>query len=221
VERIPEPDLMNEASQALAYAEADFSEPHDAFVEAFRNCFPDFKSGRVLDLGCGPADISCRFANAYPDSEVIGIDGANEMLKLGEQRIQQQKLNQRVSLHKVYLPDDPIPYSGQYDAIISNSLLHHLSEPMHLWQTIRQQAKTNQVVFVMDQLRPNTKELAQRLVSQYAEGEPEVLQRDFYHSLCAAYQPDEIQQQLQKAQINLEIQVISDRHQIISGMICD
>ena len=44
---------MNDIAQAEAYAQTDFSEPHDAFVAHFRERFPDFKDGNVLDLGCG------------------------------------------------------------------------------------------------------------------------------------------------------------------------
>ncbi len=32
MDRIPEPELMDEVEQARAYAAADFSEPHQAFV---------------------------------------------------------------------------------------------------------------------------------------------------------------------------------------------
>ncbi len=41
MKRIPEPELMNSPEQARAYAEADFSEPHNMFVEKFAECFPD------------------------------------------------------------------------------------------------------------------------------------------------------------------------------------
>ena len=34
--RIPEPELMDDAEQAKAYAEADFSEPNQRFLELFR-----------------------------------------------------------------------------------------------------------------------------------------------------------------------------------------
>ena len=66
MERIPEPELMDEAEQARAYAEADFSGPHDMFVQLFREAFPDTApAGAVLDLGCGPADVTRRFASAF------------------------------------------------------------------------------------------------------------------------------------------------------------
>ena len=67
MERIPEPELMDDPAQAYAYANADFSEPHQAFVERFTQCFPGHAPRRVLDLGCGAADITIRFARAYAD----------------------------------------------------------------------------------------------------------------------------------------------------------
>lgn len=66
IERIPEPELMDDPEQARAYAGADFSEPHQAFVERFTQCFPRHRPRRVLDLGCGAADITIRFARAIP-----------------------------------------------------------------------------------------------------------------------------------------------------------
>ena len=76
MERIPEPELMDDPEQARAYASADFSEPHQAFVERFTQCFPGHAPRRALDLGCGAADITIRFARAYPDCELTAVDGA-------------------------------------------------------------------------------------------------------------------------------------------------
>jgi hypothetical protein len=39
--RIPEPELMNEAEQARTYAQADFTEPHDRCIELLRTSLPD------------------------------------------------------------------------------------------------------------------------------------------------------------------------------------
>ena len=60
MQRITEPELMDEAEQARAYAMADFAEPNERFVGYFETEFPDLKTGSVLDLGCGPGDIVLR-----------------------------------------------------------------------------------------------------------------------------------------------------------------
>ncbi|HQR49986.1 MAG TPA: hypothetical protein PL152_11655, partial [Steroidobacteraceae bacterium] len=65
MQRIPEPELMDEFEQARAYAEADFSEPNQRFVQLFEAEFPALTSGCVVDLGCGPGDIAVRLARRH------------------------------------------------------------------------------------------------------------------------------------------------------------
>ena len=92
MKRIPEPDLMNGDKQALAYANADFNEPHSLFIELFRQTFSYTNiQGLVLDLGCGPADISIRFAKTYPRCLIEGVDGSKNMLKHGREAVIKQK----------------------------------------------------------------------------------------------------------------------------------
>ena len=62
------------------------------------------------------------------------------------------------------------------------------------------------------------REQAEQLVKTYASGEANILQQDFFNSLLAAYHPDEVRLQLQQQGIDqLEIEVVSDRHFIVSG----
>ena len=75
------------------------------------------------DLGCGPADISIRFAQAHPDCEVDGLDGAPKMLAQGKLAIQKAQLQDRIHLLEGLLPGANLPRDN-YDVIISNSLLH-------------------------------------------------------------------------------------------------
>src|SRR3970282_1704719 len=103
MERFPEPELMDDPAQALAYATADFSEPHEAFVRHFQRLFPEFKRGRMLDLGCGAADITIRFARAYPAARLDGVDGARAMLRHAREAVAKAQLEPRVSLRLLQL----------------------------------------------------------------------------------------------------------------------
>ena len=218
MDRIPEPELMNDPAQARAYARADFSEPHNRFIEQFRSCFPHWAGqGHVLDLGCGPGDICQRFARAYPHAEIHGVDGAAAMLNIGRQDIQLAQLADRIQLIAGYLPDAALP-RAHYDAVISNSLLHHLHDPQVLWQSITDHAAKGAPVFVMDLRRPDSLEATAALTERYAAGEPEVLRKDFYHSLLAAYRVEEIEAQLNTAGIDwLTVSVFGDRHITLHG----
>ncbi|HQR51658.1 MAG TPA: class I SAM-dependent methyltransferase [Burkholderiales bacterium] len=217
MERIPEPELMDEPEQALAYAHADFSEPHDAFVARFRECFPDLNAGRVLDLGCGPADVTIRFARACPQAQVTGVDGAEAMLALGRQAVAAAGLAGRIRLQRVRLPAAALDGSP-YDAVISNSLLHHLARPAVLWDAVRVAAAPGAAVFVMDLLRPPSRAAAMDLVALHAADAPEVLRRDFFNSLLAAFRPEEVRAQLEASGLaHLRVEVVSDRHLIACG----
>jgi ubiquinone/menaquinone biosynthesis C-methylase UbiE len=209
---------MNDPEQALAYAQADFAEPHNRFVAEFARRFPAVAlTGWVLDLGCGPGDITLRFANAYPGCHIHGVDAAAAMLAPGREAVQAAGLGHRVELIQGYLPECALPRS-QYEAVISNSLLHHLRDPTVLWTSVSRYAAPEAPIFIMDLMRPETRAQAEALVAAYASDEPQVLQRDFLHSLLAAYRPDEVEAQLKAAGLSrLQVEVISDRHWIVCG----
>jgi trans-aconitate methyltransferase len=217
LDRIPEPELMDEDEQARAYAEADFEEPHSHCIELLAASFPDLPpQGIAIDLGCGPGDITMRFAHRYPEWQIDGVDGAAAMLRYGQQALMRADLSDRVRLVHAYLPDDSLP-RGQYDFVFSNSLLHHLGDPAVLWTTARAAAAPAASIFIMDLLRPSNEEEARHLTDAHTAGEPEILRKDFYHSLLAAYRLDEVEQQLTDAGLTLEVRAVSDRHWIAHG----
>ncbi len=216
--RIPEPDLMDDDEQARAYAQADFDAPHSLFIDLFQQYFAtEPVTGLVLDLGCGAADISRRFAQCYPECQIEGIDGSASMLKYAAATLEKYQLQERIKLNQLYLPSSQLP-TGHYDAVICNSLLHHLHDPQTLWQTIKHVAKSRAPIFVMDLLRPESARQAEIMVQQYSANEPEILRHDFYHSLLAAYNIEEVAAQLQSAGlIRLHLHEVSDRHWVAVG----
>ncbi len=218
MDRTLEPELMDDLKQAEAYARADFEEENQGFVERFKEYFPEFSQGTVLDIGCGPGDIPIRFAKFNPACQVIGIDASIPMIQLGEQAVKQAGLSDRITLRCERYEE--VAGARIADAVISNSLLHHLPNPLQFWQKIRQLVRPGAPVLVMDLLRPESKEAAQAIVDQYAANEPDVLRRDFYNSLLAAFTEDEIGSQLARMNLTrLLIDVPDDRHWVVGGII--
>jgi cyclopropane fatty-acyl-phospholipid synthase-like methyltransferase len=218
MKRRPEPELMDSEAQTLAYAEADFNEANSLFTATFREHFAGLPAnGCMADLGCGPGDITFRMACALPGWNVTGIDAGENMLKHARERLDQEPLNDRVSFRLAYLPDPSLP-AGAWDAVISNSLLHHLPNPQVLWDSVLALAAPGAAVQVMDLLRPETESDASRLVDLYADGAPGILRDDFYNSLLAGYTELEVSEQLLEAGLDaLRIEATSDRHWIASG----
>lgn len=211
-----EPELMEDADQVKAYAEADFDIPHNHFIERIKEFIdrPDF-NGTALDLGCGPGDISVRFARAFPLSRVDAVDGSEAMI--GYAKAAADTVRRRINFIHGRLPFAALPQTG-YEVIFSNSLLHHLPVPAILWQSIKTYAKAGARIAVMDLLRPDSVEAAHALVDSYAAEEPEILRHDFYYSLLAAFTLEEIANQISEAGLDLSIEQISDRHVFIKGI---
>ena len=221
MERIIEPELMKEEEQSRAYAQADFEEPNIHFVNLFKETFGQNFQGNVLDIGCGNADITLRFARNYSGCLIDGIDGSESMLNYGRKALMEESLDlqKRVRLIEAIVPNAQLPQS-HYDAIISNSVLHHLHNPSVLWQFIKAYGIEGTKIFIGDLLRPPTPEKAMEIVELYAKKEPKILKRDFYNSLLAAFEISEIKEQLKLANIdNLTVKQISDRHILISGFL--
>jgi len=220
MKRTLEPELMDDPVQARQYAEADFDEPHARVIELFCGAFAGREvSGPVLDLGCGPGDVTFRFAARFPEARILAIDGAAEMIRLARKRQIREPSGRNITFLQGIIPLAPIP-RVRYAAIISSSFLHHLHDPLCLWNLIKEHSRPATLIFVIDLLRPHTKKDAERLLELYAAGEPEVLRTDFYNSLLAAFTPDEVRAQLREAGLTeLGVEVVSDRHQVISGMI--
>lgn len=210
---------MDEAEQALAYAQADFSEPNALFIRLLAELEPgELEGARALDLGCGPADIVLRFLKAYPKATCDALDGSAVMLEQARLAVDALPgLARRCCLVHDVLPSAQIPKSA-YDLVLSNSLLHHLQDPQVLWQTVCEAAKPGAMVLVMDLMRPPSAAWAESLVATYAADAPEVLRRDFRNSLFAAFEPKEVVAQLEEARLSrLEVGVVSDRHLAVFG----
>jgi SAM-dependent methyltransferase len=217
--RIPEPELMDSPAQALAYASADFADVNSRFVERFVGAFPEFTRGDLVDLGCGPADISLRLARAVPACRVAAVDGSLPMLALAREAAREAGQQSRVAAIAGRVPSLPFE-SSCFDAVVSNSLFHHLADPDRGWAEVRRIARRGAPLFVMDLFRPATREDAARIVDEAARHEPEILRSDFYNSLCAAFRVEEVRAQLARAGLGgCRCEIVSERHWLVHGRV--
>jgi SAM-dependent methyltransferase len=221
MQRIVEPEIMDDLEQAVAYDAANFSESHNRLVNVFRELAPpETLKGLVLDLGCGSGDLDFRLLHALPECSVIGIDGSAAMIELArEAATRHPSCEGRVSFVEALIPSDGIP-DAPYSTLMSNGFLHHLHNPQVLWELIKQRANPDTFIFVSDLRRPSSMDDAQRIVEELASDEAEILKRDFFNSLCAAFRVNEVEEQLAKAKITgLTVRPLHNNHLVVHGVV--
>jgi len=218
MERIPEPEIMGAEEEATVYDLADFSEVNQAFANRVLDLVPQ-PSGVLLDCGCGPGDILMRIHTRAPKFFLIGVDGSQAMIALAVKRIREQGLQN--TIHFVQGDAKKINFfSHSLDVVISNSLVHHLADPLPFWREIRRVCKPGGVVLIRDLSRPPTPEAAWGIVEKYSGTEPQLLKDLFFKSLKASFTIAEIKERLTQAGLHgLEVKMCSDRHWEVSGKI--
>jgi ubiquinone/menaquinone biosynthesis C-methylase UbiE len=214
--RVLEPELMDDERQSVAYAKADFSASNQFFVDSLIRDFPGHLR-RALDIGCGPGDVVLRLARTAPDVHITAIDGSAPMIALARDAVRAAGLDGRITLVQGYLPGVLLE-STAFDAVLSKDLLHHLPDPAVLWKEITRLGRPGAAVYVMDLVRPETPDAARRIVDDVAAGEDPILREDFYNSLCAAFTLDEVRGQLIDAGLALRVAQVSDRHMVVKGL---
>lgn len=229
MERVCEPELMEGLAQAQAYGAADFRATDQALVERLAELLgPACQDQplRIVDLGCGPGNISFRLVDRFPQAQVLGLDGAAAMLDLAVQGLERYPHGRhRLTFRSAVLPLAPGlveslagGVGAGFGVVVSNSLLHHLHEPQVLWRTVRQLALPGALVLMRDLRRPANRGAVRQLVQRHASGASELLQRDFSLSLQAAFTLAEVQAQLRQASLpHLEVKELDDRYLEVAG----
>jgi len=147
----------------------------------------------------------------------IGVDGSQAMIALAVKRIREQ--GRQNTIHFVQGDAKKINFfPNSLDVVISNSLVHHLLDPLPFWEEIRRVCKPGSIVFIRDLLRPPTPEAAREIVEKYSGTEPQLLKDLFFNSLKASFTVAEIKEHLTQAGLHgLEVKMCSDRHWEVSG----
>lgn len=78
----------------------------------------------VVDLGCGPGNMTARLADRWPGAKVIGVDSSEEMVARARAEAARPGVEFRLGDLRDWAPDEPV------DVIVSAATLHWV--PGHL-----------------------------------------------------------------------------------------
>ncbi|MFM9064950.1 MAG: class I SAM-dependent methyltransferase [Pirellula sp.] len=215
IDRVLEPEIMEDLQEAIEYNDMDFSEVNRAFVTDFVAYAKQdgFELGKdILDLGTGTARIPVELCVQVPSVRVMASDASTQMLELARYNIEIHHMLDRIQLHR---GDAKKLVFGRefFDAVISNSLVHHLPECESFFAESLRVLRPSGVLFVRDLFRPESKQEVERLVVLHAGTENERSQQLFRQSLEAALTIQELAELLSRLGIESScIRQSSDRH---------
>jgi len=198
MERVPEPELMEKKEQVISYDEADFLEGEVNLINQINHyllgrdiSFDD--KDLIVDLGCGPGNISEKLAIKWPNTEVIGIDGSKEMILRAEYN-KKISTNQKKLKNLGYIcsdikdiKSDNFLFEKEISLLVSNSLIHHITYLEDFFNTIKSLSSNITVNFHKDLKRPLDEKSALELKVQCSKKYNETLTNDYYASLRASY----------------------------------
>jgi len=91
--------------------------------------FPNTAALRAIDLGIGTGYFTERFLNNFPNSRVLGIDGAQAMIELAKARLTSLASRVDFLIGDFRKLQELAPDAGTVDAVFSAYALHHLRRP--------------------------------------------------------------------------------------------
>jgi len=209
LERILEPEYMDDAEEAEEYDAMDHAEPNRAFVDRLRELGA---GGRLIDLGCGPGHITLLAAETLPDADILGVDAARSMLRIAEAHRAESPARDRVRFLRGRVQELGLA-SASFDGVFSNTVLHHIPDPVPFLAEAKRLLAPGGAFLIRDLARPETEEKLAALVALHAN-DANARQRELFRaSLHAALTPDELTQAAEKAGLrDFEIRRDSDRH---------
>ncbi|MBO8216998.1 class I SAM-dependent methyltransferase [Prochlorococcus marinus] len=228
MERIPEPELMEEKEQVISYDEADFSEGEFNLINQINHYLlrKNISLGEkdlIVDLGCGPGNISEKLAIRWPNTEVVGIDGSKEMILRAEYN-KNISSKQKILKNLRYVCADIKDIKSnnftfkKISLLVSNSLIHHITNLEDFFNTIRILSSNITVNFHKDLKRPLDEKSALELKAKCSKKYNEILTNDYYASLRASYTFNELKNfTLENDLSSLDVFEEGDNYLIVYG----
>lgn len=212
LDRRLEPEVMDDPAEAAAYDAMDHSAANAAFVERLVALVGADAGGTALDLGTGPGHIPILLCQRAAGLGVLAVDLAESMLGLARAKIAAAGLAERIDLQLADVKRLPFA-DNQFDIVFSNTILHHIPEPIAMLAEAGRVLRPGGVLLIRDLYRPAEEAELDRLVALHTPGATAEQRRMFVESLRAALTPDELGALAAEAGLEgVEVVIDTDRH---------
>jgi ubiquinone/menaquinone biosynthesis C-methylase UbiE len=213
--RLLEPEVMDSDADAREYDAMDHAAVNAQFVTDLLSILGTDSQLQILDLGTGTAQIPIELCCRAPRVQVTAVDAAESMLNLARANVAAAGLTNRIELVHA---DAKVLAGKQCDAVISNSIVHHIAEPRTVIGTAICLTAPGGLLFHRDLARPRDKSQLERLVASYAGDATPYQRKLFDESLRAALTLEEVRELVAEFWFPHDtVQMTSDRHWTWSG----
>ncbi len=199
--RIPEDEVMADPEKASAYVSAAAQVYLDSLDETFvqQVLKSGVSSGLALDVGTGPGRIPLRIAHDNPSLRVFGVDRSKAMVQAAKSTAQERNLGTQVQFflgdaNCLCFPD------AVFDLVFTNSLIHHLENPVLAFQEMARVTRPGGWVMVRDIRRPSRFSFPLH-VALYGRHYKGFMRQLYTASLRSAYTYDEFRELLNCASL--------------------
>jgi ubiquinone/menaquinone biosynthesis C-methylase UbiE len=212
IERILEPEVMDDELEAEEYDRMDFTDVNTDFATLASQLSDRNSQINVLDIGTGTARIPLILSEIRPQWQIIGVDLADSMLALGKKNIEEAGKSEQISLQLI--DGKKMPYDDHsFDLVMTNSLVHHIPNPLDLLLEIDRIVKVDGSILIRDLLRPNSIAEIDKIVQEANLHYSPRQQQLFSDSLHAALTLAEIEELVhQVGWQNAQVYQSSSRH---------
>ena len=231
MERTVEPELMEREDQVISYDKADFSDGENNLINQINHYL--IKSNinlnekeLIVDLGCGPGNISEKLSIKWPKAKVVGIDGSKEMVRLAESNKKNSSNGDRLKNLSYICADikniktNEISAGKNISLLVSNSLIHHITYLDDFFSCIKRLSSNLTINFHKDLKRPNDEKSALFLKEKCGEKYNDILTNDYYASLKASYTTKELKNFIFENKLSsLEVFEEGDQYLVIYGKV--
>lgn len=215
--RILEPEVMDTVAEAVDYNSMDHNHVNRVFVDDLLTALcPVMPTPggiwQIFDAGTGTALIPLELMSRGVRAIITAGDLAEQMLIVARDNIRAAGLSDSIRLVLTdckHLPDA----DATYHVVMSNSIVHHIPEPLAVLSELWRVLQPGGLLFVRDLMRPVDPPTLDHLVQTYAGEANAHQQQMFRESLHAALTVSEVSDLLKNVGIPSEaVRATSDRH---------
>lgn len=211
MKRTTEPELMIDPQQVQSYFNSDRTQTKYLFKIVYQSVKKQ-SPATLVDLGCGPGDLTAEMSEIHPNTQITGIDASGDMIALAKE-------TDNVKFKQMPITE----VTDYYDRVISSMTLHHFHNPQDFWDSIKRINPKD--IFVFDLVRPESEEALEEIIKDNEPYVNELFKKDFENSLRASFTVEELKEQLTEANLSQLVVHELDQHYlrfklvIVTGML--